>query len=482
MLVLWVLAAGLLGALALDSGGRVGVFAGAALVATVATPLVRRFAVWRLDGPAVYGLACLLTFGVTALAWLNTPQNPGPGLVRDDIGPALVLVAAGLAAFALGVRALGPGARPLLRPLQAAEAPSPRALLVVYGIAAAVFAAAIATGRYGYTSDAGAGTGPSAQLISLAASASGIVVLVAAVAYFATGEVRLRQVLFAVVGVQAALGLVSGVKGESLGPLLFCTLAFVAYRDRMPWRGIAGVAIVTLLVLIPVNIAYREAIRHERRGTIPALVSAATNPELLRIDRAPVRIVRYAEERFRHVDHVALIQQRTGSEFARGDGSHYLLLPLIVAIPRALWPDKPVLDESAQFSHTYWEIPPPIQTATPVTQPGDLYRNFGTGGVLIGLLLWGVLVGLWSRLLARRPTPRMLAVHLYALVYVISYVENDLPSIVATASRTFPAVAAIVWLLLPGADGVPGFRRIAAAVQRVSVRPGRARLARRAAE
>lgn len=463
--VLLVCVAALLATGALEARGSASVVAGAALLVVAAMPLLLRLAVWRLDGPAIYGLMCVVTFALTGLAWLGTPENAGPGLTRDDIGSTLVLVAAGVAAFACGARLAGRARAPSLSRVPIGAAPSPRALLVVFSFAFAAFGAALASGRYGYISDPDAGAGAGSQLVSLLASTSGIVVLVAAVAFFASGDARLGRVLVALVLTQAAVGLATGVKGETIGPLVFCGLAFMAYRGQTPWRAILLVVLSTLVVLVPLNATYRKAVREDGGGVVASLVRALTDSDLLRVDRVPVETARYVFARFRNVDHVALIRARR-DEYAPGDGSRYYLLPMMIAVPRALWRDKPVLDEAAQFSHTYWEVPLTINTATPLTQVGDLDRNFGSLGVVIGLFVWGAVIGGWSRLLAARPTPRMLAVHLYALLSAVSYIESDLPSLVATSARTLPLVAAIAWLMLPAPGGAAGYRRLGGMIGR----------------
>jgi hypothetical protein len=143
--------------------------------------------------------------------------------------------------------------------------------------------------------------------------------------------------------------------------------------------------------------------------------------------------------------------------YASPDGALYAQLPLIVTVPRQLWKDKPVLDTGGDFAVSSWERAPSYRTSEPLTQPGDLLRNFGWIGVAVGLLVWGVVIGVWQRLRRRFWSPRMLAIYLWSLPAGVLYVEGDLPNLIATQSKAIPIAALAAWLLLPGRRHPPGY-------------------------
>jgi hypothetical protein len=147
--------------------------------------------------------------------------------------------------------------------------------------------------------------------------------------------------------------------------------------------------------------------------------------------------------------------------YASPDGALYAKLPLIVTVPRQLWHDKPVLDTSGDFATASWERAPSYRTAEPLTQPGDLYRNFGWAGVVIGLVVWGIAIGAWQRVRRHLWSPRMLAIYLWSFPAGVLYIEGDLPNLIATQARTIPLAAAAAWLLLPGRGQAPGYELIA---------------------
>lgn len=95
----------------------------------------------------------------------------------------------------------------------------------------------------------------------------------------------------------------------------------------------------------------------------------------------------------------AMVVERTPQEVPYWDGESYATL-LTSLVPRVLWADKPRKDVGQEFGHRYG-ILAPSDDSTSINLPQliELYANFGTLGVLIGMLLFGVLYGLLDRLL-----------------------------------------------------------------------------------
>lgn len=451
--VLMLPLAALLAALALSSG-RMAVMGGVALVGLAAAPTLARLRSEPLDAPGLYAAATFLTFGVTGLAWLGTPEGPGPGLDQAEVGRALAVVALGIAAFGGGARLAGPD-RPSSRPAVGAT-PRLGVLATAYAVALVAIGAGFVLGTYGYVADVGAGQSAGAWTSFVAATGS-VTILAVALAWLTSRERRFGVLLVALLLVQVPIGFVAGVKGESLIAPVLVGLAYVLYRRRIPWKAAATGVAVTFFVLVPANEAYRISLRSPGGASAGTIAHLLTDPGLYRPDRSVDNAVAYGFTRFRHIDHVALVVRYTPEEFAFGDGSHYYLLPLFVFVPRAVWSDKPVLDVAAQFSRTYWQIPPSIRTSQPVTQVGDLFRNFGLLGVAAGLFVWGILLSLWTRFWRMRRSPRLDLVYLYAMVVGVLYVESDLPFIIATTARSLPLAAVLGWLLLPGRAGEPGY-------------------------
>lgn len=235
-----------------------------------------------------------------------------------------------------------------------------------------------------------------AQALTQLAAVGSLAVAVCAMAAFGADSRPHLRLLAVLLPLQLVGGFLVGYKSQILAPVILTGLVYVVCRRRVPWRGGAAVLAATVLVLIPANIAYRNFLRpppNQAARSVPVAIVADT--------------WEYLTVRFRLIDHVALIDDRTPELFPYANRSRYVTLPALVALPRAVWPDKPILDDGLEFSHTYWEIPPAIRTSTPLTQVGDLLRNFGVTGALVGMLLWGVVVGGLARWRARRRSPRV---------------------------------------------------------------------------
>ncbi len=446
-MVIALLAAGCL------TGGSFGVAAGSLLVVAVGLPFLRRLRRDGLDPPAVYVLMTVITFGLMSGIWLTArPFTAPPGLGRDDVAHALLLVSVGVAAFCLGARLLGPAQprKPLV--MDAEASPQATFLLLLFGVSAGALLIGLVIGATGYTAalDRSPALAASSQLIVQLGAIGPMAILAAALTCFATPERRFRRLVPLLLAVQALVGFASGFKGQSVIPFIFVGLAFIACRGRVPWRPVVVLGAVVVIVLLPANAVYRATLR-------PAVG--------VERDNSPRALVRdayiYGSSRFRYIDHVALIEARTPSLYEYGSGARYVWLPALVAVPRVIWSAKPILDDGLEFSHTYWDIPLAIKTSTPLTQIGDLYRNFAWPGVIAGLAVWGLVVAAFGAACRRWRSPRTEMVLIYALVTAVPYVESDLPQLIAAATRSLPVAAACAWLLLPGRGGAqPGYRRV----------------------
>ena len=433
-------------------GGRLGVGAGSLLVIATALPAVARLATDPLDAVGLWAAVAALTFGALSLLWLGNPNIPPPGVDRDDISRALLLVAGGVAAASLGALLI---ARPRTRePLSLAprDLPPVRLLVALFLVGGAGLAAGMVLGAVGFDADTAQASGilPFAQFIAQVGGLGLLVIGVTAVAAFTSGSRAYTRVLVAFLAIQVVGGFVAGYKSQSLAPLLLTGLVYVAVRQRLPVRALALTAGVTLLVLVPANSVYRTVLRPNPNVGAPPATPLTVAADTLA----------YVKFRFRLIDHVALIDDRTPEMYAPGNGDRYSLLPALVLVPRPLWRDKPVLDDSLEFSHTYWEVPVNTETATPLTQPGDLLRNFGPTGIFAGLALWGMLLGAVLAATRRWSSPRVQWLYLVFIVTVVVYVESDIPQLVAGAAKTLFVAALIAWLLLPGRAGPAGYVRL----------------------
>lgn len=426
-----------------------GVLAGSLLVVFSSLLAIRRLRIDRLDAGGLYAAVGAIMLGVLSLAWLGDPPRRPPGVGQDEIAQGLLLAAAGLVAFYLGVRTVAPArCRPLFR-LSAGAVPAAGVLVAILSLSTLGTIAGVTTGTVGY----GVGEERSAdmlaasQFVTQLTMLGSLVVLAAALVHFGAPDRPYGQLLAALVAVQVLAGFLAGFKSQALLPVILTVLAYVACVGRVPWRHIGIMLIATILVLIPVNSMYRHA-RKAPSDTSSIWQSAARNNPL------------YITRRFRLVDHIALIKTKTPAVYPYEGGSRYWTLPQLIFVPRVLWSDKPVLNDAQEFSHTYWEIPVEVKTSTPLTQIGDLYRNFGWNGVLSGMVLWGMVVGLLLALTRRFNSPRMQMIYLFSLATWVVDIESDLPQLIAGTGKSMLVAIVFAWFLMPGSSTMAGYRAV----------------------
>ena len=95
----------------------------------------------------------------------------------------------------------------------------------------------------------------------------------------------------------------------------------------------------------------------------------------------------------------AVIWLENTDGFARGDTLWEALMALI---PRALWPDKPAVAGSGNLVTEYTGIQFASGTSVGIGQVMEFYINFGTLGVLIGFLVFGLVVTICDTCAAER--------------------------------------------------------------------------------
>ena len=106
----------------------------------------------------------------------------------------------------------------------------------------------------------------------------------------------------------------------------------------------------------------------------------------------------YRVDRRLNQDHLigsAVVFLREGSaEYANGST---LVDAVVALVPRALWPDKPIVGGSGDLVTNYTGIRFAYGTSVGVGQVMELHINFGTPGVVIGFAVLGLLVALIDR-------------------------------------------------------------------------------------
>ena len=188
-----------------------------------------------------------------------------------------------------------------------------------------------------------------------------------------------------------------------LGSKSFCLtilgLPIVAYwyaKKRLPPGVVIVFALLAVFLVFPFYNTYRRT-SHQYSTTTRISMTVDTlsghTPEA------------YAEEslymvgrRMALINSVAVIVRETGRSVDFQHGKTIALAAISLAIPRFLWPEKPIINLGREFAREFHILPRFDQwTWVAITAIGELYWNFGLPGIIVGMFVIGVILQLVYR-------------------------------------------------------------------------------------
>jgi hypothetical protein len=400
-----------------------------------------------------------LTFGLASIAWHKPQQPPADQIAINSILRALCLVAVAMTLWTIGYL-IGPsqpirrGAERFMEALAKYSTSTVRGRSTPWVIYAAGVSARIltlvTTGRFGYVGDPASALSAASgyeQVLSELSLLCPLAVCAAALQLYRGRLPGARATLTILFVLELAFGAAAGGKGSFVIALLAVVIPMSATRRRLPKSAAITGFIIFMLVVIPFNHAYRNAVRG---GSSLLSTSEALNEAPMILWQAvtaqgPLNTfadsTSYLFERVQEIDGPAIILQRTPSQVPFISSSQLIEAPLAGMIPRAIWPDKPIASPGYEFSQQYYNIPSSIYTASAITSVGDIYRHGGWLPVIIGMFLVGCGIRILDDVLDIRDNPH--AIFLVLLLFP-NFVQGELDwtSLVAGLPATL-----FVWLL-----------------------------------
>lgn len=374
----------------------------------------------------LYAVVWALTFGVASLAWLNTPIITNTHLIlhRADVVRAIALLSAGIACFWAGyllVRRTAARATSLTK-----TAVRWHVIVIAYVVGMAAKLYLMKIGLYGYSLSYSVPGGYDAvrgaltvPLLLIAISAD--VATLSAFAWILATKARKGRILVSVFAAGLIIvGLVSGGKSILLGVPFEMALVYIAFRKRIP-KSIIMVAVLLFLLVLPGSELFRRTVDRSSQQGLTGSVQTDAIAEGLDLSASEQwRILtRWLKTRPQSADQVAAIITQTPNVYPYRGGDLWALAPVYNVIPRAVWPNKPDLGLQYDFDHTYMRVPPEIPGNTGVTQPGDMYVNFGLSGLLVGMFVWGLVLATMTKRWRMIQRPDRLVVFALSAPYVL---------------------------------------------------------------
>lgn len=279
-----------------------------------------------------------------------------------------------------------------------------------------------------------------AQYIGLLASLTllGLAVLYVRWATRASSSRWLLPVFATVLVVRVLLGFGTGANFQSFEVFMPILLLASLVRGRLPWKAVLF-GLLALAVLQPVKALYRSELQ-----TAPASSSAAspftaaaryvsTADQFLHSGPTPRQTVDEFMSRFGAVYMLATVTELTPSQVPYwGAGT---LTPLLsTPIPRALWPSKPQEVTGQTFGHRYgFLLPQDMSTSWNMPQLIEFYADFGTWGVVVGMLLLGAIYRLLFETLGGATRDPQLAVGAAYVLSALLLIESGTALVLAGA-------------------------------------------------
>ena len=362
-------------------------------------------ATWKIGPWSLVWVA--VTFGLATLSWIGPQTGLALQIALSSVLKALWLIAVAMTALTAGY-CIGPRGLAERRAKRFISwhrrrftddirSPWVPWILFSVGTTAQVVLAAT-TGRFGYVGDAASATTTASgygQLLATAALCGPLSIAAAAVRVYRTQARGTRLTVSILFIAEISIGAAAGGKQSYVVAILAFLIPRAAARRRLPLGIIAGGAVIFMLIVIPFNQAYRSNARGlvtlstgQAIATAPAVVGQVISDE-----GSPSVIntsLTYLGQRVREIDSPAIILQRTPTQIPYSSSIDLVKAPLAYVIPRALWPEKPILLTTYEFGQQYFGLPRDVFTSTAITPEGDLYRHGGWIPVIAGMFFFGI--------------------------------------------------------------------------------------------
>jgi hypothetical protein len=189
--------------------------------------------------------------------------------------------------------------------------------------------------------------------------------------------------------------LTSGALGELFIMVVFLSLIYWQVRRRVPWAVLAASAVFFVL-LNDVKFEYRGRVSRAGLEDTDVWSKVSTLGDLLAeryfdFERAqPGDVTISSVNRIGHIALLAYVVETTPSMVPYWGGQTYAFL-FASAIPRFVWPEKPMASFGNEFGLRYLLLHSRnVDTTINVPWLVEFYMNFGVAGVIGGMALVGI--------------------------------------------------------------------------------------------
>lgn len=305
-------------------------------------------------------------------------------------------------------------------------------------------------GLYGYLKDRGASPVAYADLLArLEAFCSVALVLAWLDSYSHPDDQRRRGLAWGLLFSEMFWGFFSGMKINVILPLVLVSIVYAYKRGRLPVKHVAATAAL-LILLYPVNGLYRQLVsggevQIRTPGDIVDSSAVLADEIFFSFDDPAIYLgmgYESAVARTSLIQSYAMLLKYLDQTGDYWHGRYLWMMPALVLVPRAIWPDKPLADTGYWFSVNVWGEDPHLRNSMAITWPGLLHLQFGLPSVLLGMFLVGILLRFFYERYGRPRSDRSLFFYILILAALLR-IEDDLSWLLAGTVKTF----VILWLI-----------------------------------
>lgn len=306
-------------------------------------------------------------------------------------------------------------------------------------------------GLFGYTGDEGSRASFAGVLawLNLISNLLGYALVVSAIEVLGkqTTERAMKAVFWLSFLISIGFGIISGMKSVLLTPIFEVILIYGVTRRRLPRMAVI-LPVLLVLVIYPFTTAFRDNLNAGYRaqfntlGGMEETLVQSFNDAFFSFGAtskaANSQNLRDATSRVSYLTYVRDVSSLPFPSMLQTDEKIWMA-PLYALVPRFLWKSKPVMSKGGIVSVLLGR---PRTTSSAVTPIGDLYSAYGTWGVAIGMLIWGLFMQLCMNWVGSKPaSERMLFAYLLMLRPLLD-MENDFTTMIAAAVQM--AIMAVV--------------------------------------
>ncbi|MEP7244946.1 MAG: hypothetical protein ABI885_14875 [Gammaproteobacteria bacterium] len=205
-----------------------------------------------------------------------------------------------------------------------------------------------------------------------------------------------QALIVAIVLAQVVVGFITDIKAIAFLGGLLVIITKTLLDNRLPRVWLAS-GVIFLVIAFPIFQAYRHEVAGERGlNRTQALQNLTKVFKIAVQSRDKVTNGHQSEraqtffERLSGKQNVAMIFEHVGVDTPLLGGNTLVAIPLAF-VPRLILPDKPDVPVGQLYNKVFLKGDSDVSIS--VSHVGELYWNFGWGGVLVGLPLTGLLLG-----------------------------------------------------------------------------------------